>query len=152
MKTIPLLFSTITALVFSSLLISAPMIPIGPMNIEGTIEDVTWQPKQFTKGVTVNINGEEVPMSGTLGIDRTSRAQYQVTLIDTLVKKPSGIADDPYYQSFPSGDPVAVTIYHDQDDGYLKKGMRIKIYGYQVDGDEGGIWSSYKKVKILKNN
>lgn len=150
MKTVKFLFLAVIAVFFESSLFSAPMIPIGPMNIEGTIETVTWQPEQFIKGQTVNMDGKDVPLSGTLGADRRIVAKYQVKLIDTIVEKPSGV-DNPYYKSLPSGAPISATIYHDKDDGYLKKGMRIKIFGYQIGGDEGATWSSYKEIEILKD-
>ena len=37
--------------------------------------------------------------------------------------------------------------YHDRN--YLKKGMRIKVSGYKVAGDEGGTWTSFTGIEIL---
>lgn len=125
------------------------MIPTGPMNIEGTVEEVTWQPGgKLIKGMKVMVKGKEVPMSGSLGVDRITRSKYSVRLTRTVVTRPVS-ENSPYYKSFPSGADAHVTIYHDKDDGYLKKGMRIKIINYRIDGDEGGTWESYEKIDIL---
>jgi hypothetical protein len=150
MKRIVLGFAAACAAVWASVVMSAPMAPVGPADIEGTIEEVSWKEKQEIKGVSVKVGGKMVPVSGSLGVDRTIKAQYNVILTDTVVEKPDSEKDKLYYKSFPSGGRAAVTVYHDADDGYLKKGMRIKVSGYTVGGDEGGVWSSYTKVKILK--
>ncbi|MFH1037666.1 MAG: hypothetical protein V1789_03220 [PVC group bacterium] len=41
---------------------SAPRIPIDPMTIEGTIQEISWHPSSFSQGIP--------GMSGTLGIAR----------------------------------------------------------------------------------
>jgi hypothetical protein len=149
MKTFTCFLSALIVAYCSSSALSAPMIPTGPMDIEGTIEEVTWQPGgKLIKGVKVKMNGKEVPMSGSLGVDRITRSKYSVRLTGTVVTKPAG-ENNPYYKSFPSGTQAIVTIYHDKDDGYMKKGMRIKVINYRIDGDEGGTWESYEKIDIL---
>jgi hypothetical protein len=31
----------------------------------------------------------------------------------------------------------------------MKKGLRIKVRGYKVAGDEGGTWTSFTGIEIL---
>jgi hypothetical protein len=43
---------------------------------------------------------------------------------------------------------ILLNINH-KDKNYLKKGMKIKVRGYEVRGDEGGTWTSYRALEIL---
>jgi len=124
---------------------AAPVPAIGPMTIEGVIETLVWTPETFVKGKGVWRNGKWFPCSGTLGRDRTRPARYRVTLTDTKVESLPG-ADRS--RSFKSGSTITVFIAHPSDDGYLKKGMKIRISGYTVRGDEGGDWYSFSAVTI----
>jgi hypothetical protein len=36
------------------------------------------------------------------------------------------------------------------DKEFLKKGMRITVRGYKIAGDEGGTWTYYTEIKILR--
>jgi hypothetical protein len=129
--------------------LSAPMAPFGPMHLEGTVEEVSWHPREEIKGVSVEVNGKRVPLSGSLGVDRTIRAHYRLVLIDTVVERPESEKANPDYRSYPVGQRATVTVYRDADDGYLRKGMRIRLRGYTEGGDEGGTWSSYDRVEVL---
>lgn len=42
---------------------------------------------------------------------------------------------------------IILQIAH-SDRNHLKKGMKIRVSGYTVRGDEGGTWTSYKKIEI----
>ena len=118
---------------------SAPIPQIGPLTIKGTIKKISWNPKKFIK----KISGA----SGTLGKDREIPAQYRITLTNTVVDDQKA-AD--VHGAYRSGRTLYITIYHNQDDGFLKKRMVIKVYGYQVNGDEGGDWYSFRKIQIIK--
>lgn len=123
---------------------SAPIKQFPPMAIEGTIQEISWHPDKFVKGKY---------STGTLGMDRTIPAYYKITLTDTVIKYKETNSDEGYIPisyGHKSGDIVTVTINHESDDGFLKEGMRIKIYDYQVAGDEGGSWTFFEKIEIIK--
>ncbi|WP_449258515.1 hypothetical protein [Chlorobium limicola] len=128
-------------------LYSAPMPAIGPMTIRGTIEEVTWQPDKFIKASYIVRDGKRHYASGSPGKDRTFPAHYGIMLVRTRVTNEDGA--DPEY-SHASGKPLRVVINHAQNNGFLKKGMRIAVYGYRVRGDEGGDWHYYRKIAMLR--
>jgi len=124
--------------------VAAPMLPVPEVDIEGLIAVISWNPQVTEKGV--------YGMSGSLGGDRTFPAHYQVELVDCNVSFSSGENDDPgSWQHFKTGrhEKYSLTLNHPQDDGFLKPGMRIKVIGYNRSGDEGGIWTSFKKIEFL---
>jgi hypothetical protein len=46
--------------------------------------------------------------------------------------------------------PEIIVLRLDHPDGqFLKKGMRIRVKGYTLRGDEGGDWVSCKEIVIL---
>lgn len=49
-------------LLFSGIIISAPILQVGPVTITGTIQEISWVPDKFVKRI------EE--MSGSAGTDR----------------------------------------------------------------------------------
>jgi hypothetical protein len=122
---------------------AAPIPAIGPMTIEGVIETLAWTPDVFIKGQGIWRDGEWRPYSGSLGHDRTRPAHYRVTLAETNVESLPG-ADAS--RSFRSGSAITVFIAHPANDGYLKKGMKIRIHNYTVRGDEGGEWYSFSAI------
>jgi hypothetical protein len=128
-------------IVFVSGAISAPIIPI-TFTIEGKIKEVVWQPRKF---VRKGIPG----MSGSLGNDSYSLAQYQIVISDFTIK-----ADDERSQSeverLKRSNEVTIFLTHEKEDGFLKKGMNIKVINYCIKGDEGGNWYSYEKIIILE--
>ena len=125
---------------------AAPMPRIGPMTIKGKIESITWYPIKFRNGLYTIRNGKRHYASGSLGHDRTIPAHYSIFLSGTTVHNEKGA--DPEY-SFQSGTVIRIVINHPENDGLLKTGMRITIYGYSVDRDEGGDWYGYEKIGIL---
>ncbi|MFC2149206.1 hypothetical protein ACFLQ8_00725 [Candidatus Auribacterota bacterium] len=128
-----------------------PQIPTGKMDIEGTIEEAKWIDKKVIKGEYDydEETGEAIQMSGSAGMDRTIPAHYTVKLTDTVVANSPSSADGYYYIPYKSGDILMLSIDYDKDDRTLKKGMRIKIYEYNEEGDEGGESSSYEKIEII---
>lgn len=62
-----LLFLTINAL-------SAPIRPVGPVDVRGTVSEIKWVPEEKLKGIP--------GMSGSAGHDRVIPAHFLVTLID----------------------------------------------------------------------
>lgn len=84
-------------------------------------------------------------MSGSAGVDRTMPARYVVTLVNVSVEgkgagKPRMLKED---------GRAEITLPHDRNDGFLKKGMRIAVIGYLERGDEGGTWTSFERIEIL---
>lgn len=117
----------------------APMPQIGPMTIKGTIQEISWTPDKFLK---------KIPgASGTLGRDRIIPAHYDITLIGTRMVGQNRKDSRPGFRSVTT---IRVTINHPKDDGFLLKGMVIKIFDYRERGDEGGIWYSNRKVVVIR--
>jgi len=119
---------------------AAPLPQMKPISIEGTIKTISWLPEKKVMA--------QPGFSGTLGKDRVFPAHYIINLTDTLVESDSNSTSP--YNKYKSGEDISIIINHMQDDGYLKEGMRIKIYDYKVSGDEGGTWYSFGKIEFLK--
>jgi len=128
---------------------AAPIRPMGPFDITGTISEVQWVPEEFRKG--------KPGWSGSLGHDRTIPAHFLVKLIDydgvaaehaiTITRY---ISFNAYGDKNPSGMPPFVILkINSKDKTFLKSGMKIQVTGYSVRGDEGGTWTSYSGIKIL---
>lgn len=122
---------------------AAPMAPRPELDIEGLIATVEWVPEVTEKGVW--------GMSGSLGGDRTFPAHYQVELVDCNVALAEGeIEPDPGFMpgiKLGKQEKFSVSLNHPADDGLLKRGMRIKVLGYHESGDEGGVWTKYRKIE-----
>ncbi|HQW29237.1 MAG TPA: hypothetical protein PK529_08635 [Verrucomicrobiales bacterium] len=125
----------------------APLPPVGKVAIDGTIERATWEPAQKLNAVK--------GMSGSAGRDRTLPAHFVVVLKEfsgpslnqaRMMNSVVGAAK--------SGEtngtmPSRLTIWvNSNDPTYLKPGMRIRISGYTVSGDEGGTWAHHNRVQI----
>ena len=131
----------ICSIFMSRNILSAPIRQEGPMIIEGTIKKISWLPHKFIKGVP--------GLSGSLGRDRTSPARYIAVLTDTFFERGKA-TDASCYIPYKNGDEITVLINHEEDDGFLKQGMRIKIYDYTAGGDEGGTWTSFRRVDLIE--
>ena len=127
---------------------AAPLPGLGPFDIGGTVIEVRWFPKSEIKGIR--------GLSGSAGRDRTVSAHLQLTLagftgIDhhtaqllTHYVDPS----DPLRTGVPSK-TVLIRINH-PDPHYLRPGMRIGVRAYMIRGDEGGTWTSFSDIMILR--
>ncbi|MGB0560577.1 MAG: hypothetical protein ACPGVO_02085 [Spirulinaceae cyanobacterium] len=109
----------------------APSRFIGPIDLEGTIQHATWHPAEVLPAVP--------GMSGSLGHDRTIPAHYRLRFEAVEVSDPAE------YELLWAN----VVVYHPQDDGFLKAGMRIRIDGLWRAGDEGGEQTHYDRVEVL---
>ena len=122
-------------ILFPTVSFSAPHAPCNPVTIEGTVEEAYWVPAQFVKGKPGGW--------GSTRQDRTFQAHYKVKLAETTVTSTNS-RDLPYCGG------SNLKIIHDQDDGYLQGGMRIKVIEYISGGDEGGDWSSFNAIEISR--
>ncbi|MBI5818698.1 MAG: hypothetical protein HZA88_06905 [Verrucomicrobia bacterium] len=128
---------------------SAPMRPIGPMDITGTVQAVQWVAKHEVKA---RIPGA----SGTLGIDRMIGAHFLITLRDYAGPDEKMLAamSRAFSVIFPGSEPpdgvrVIGLKLNTDDPKLLRAGMKIRVTGYAIGGDEGATWTSYKRLEIL---
>lgn len=134
--------------IMASDLIAAPLMPLGPFDITGTIRDIQWAPEKKVKGIP--------GMSGSAGRDRVIQAHFLITLTDFEgVGSETAIAMTRYLDWSSTKDvrkdekPSSLLLkLNHSDKEYLKRGMNIKVIGYTVRGDEGGTWTSYKNIEI----
>lgn len=129
----------------------APIIPVGPINICGTVNEVRWMPEKIVKGIP--------GMSGTAGKDRVLPAHFLITLrnfdgVDSeIARRMTGYLDWSVFKDAEqkrSRTFILLKINHN-DKNYLRKGMKIDISGYTVRGDEGGTWTSYEKIDMVSS-
>jgi hypothetical protein len=126
---------------------AAPIPPLGPVDITGTVVQAQWIPEQKIKGIP--------GMSGTLGIDRVKRAHFVVALeqyegVDAkTARQMTGYLDASAPREPDSTQaPQRILMQLDHEDKeFLKKGMRITVKGYKIAGDEGGTWTSYEEIR-----
>jgi len=129
--------------------LAAPIRPIGPVDVSGTVSDLKWNPDKKIKGLP--------GMSGSAGVDRTVPAHFLVTLKDFVgVDSKTALMMTRYVDWSAFKDekdnfipPFIILKINQNDNNYLKQGMFIKVSGYTVRGDEGGTWTYYTKVDIL---
>jgi len=130
------------------LLLASPKFVAGPVDIQGTIREVTWVPDEEVKAQRI---------TGSAGFDRTIPAHFLVSVgdytgldADTLDCMKSlykwSIPDQKEQSEMPL---VLVLWLPHPDKTFLKKGMRIRVQGYTIRGDEGGDIGSYKNLDIL---
>jgi hypothetical protein len=151
MKKMATLFLIAGLVLFGGLAaLSAPIRPVGPADITGKISEVRWVPEKTVKGVP--------RMSGSAGRDRVVSPHFLIRLVDFEGVSPEAAVtmtrylDGSAYQNQDLKDRPSFILlkidYNDQD--YLKKGLRIKVRGYKVAGDEGGTWTSFAGIEILQ--
>ena len=129
--------------------LAAPIRPFGPVDVNGIIGDLHWYPKKKEKAIR--------GMSGSAGVDRVMPAHFFITLrVVEGVDPQNAVAMTRYFDSeaFKYEDKnsmptfVVMKINHN-DKNFLKKGMKIKVFGYTIRGDEGGTWTYYSKIDIV---
>jgi hypothetical protein len=129
--------------------LAAPIRPVGPVDVTGRVSETTWVPEQKIKG--------RPGMSGSLGHDRINPSHFLVTLIDYEgVTSETAVTMTRYinwtalkgYEPLKRPSFILLKINH-TDKNFLKKGLKIRVVGYTVRGDEGGTWTSYTRVEIL---
>jgi hypothetical protein len=129
--------------------IAAPIRPLGPVDIRGTVSDYAWVPEKKVKASR--------GMSGSAGRDRTIPAHFLITLRDFEGVDPqTAVAMTRYldWSAFKDGGkdfrpPFILLKINHTDQYYLKKGMKIKVSGYTVRGDEGGTWTYFTRIDII---
>ena len=136
MKQLRLILMTAGQILFASFSVASPIIPQAGITIEGCIDEILWIPDKHLEG--------ESGMSGSAGIARVVPAHYAIRLIDTTISSRE-------YGATPlkSGEAAEIKINHPKKDGYLKKGMNIRVIDYLVMGDEGGVWTSFARIEML---
>ncbi len=116
----------------------------------GTIAEVKWAPEVSVKG--------RKGFSGSLGRDRVFPAHFEVTL-----RKYSGPTAKEAWRlnGFMSVEadaawdrdklpPILEVWVNSEKRELLKPGMRLRLHGYRVTGDEGGTWTSVDRWEILE--
>jgi hypothetical protein len=129
---------------------SAPIRPVGPADISGTISEVRWVPERTVKAVP--------RMSGSAGKDRVVSPHFLIRLVDFEGVSPEAAITMTRYldwsahpdQDLKDSPPFILLKVDSSDRNYLEKGLRIKVSGYKVAGDEGGTWTSFTSIEILR--
>jgi hypothetical protein len=124
-----------------SYLSAAPMAPVDPVDIKGTIVYAEWTPERKVKGMP--------GASGSLGSDRTFPAQYRIQLKDFKVFYPKETSWKWIGESMEMGYPTIEVILPEKNKRALGLGMDIMIRGYTRRGDEGGTWYYNHGVEIV---
>jgi hypothetical protein len=125
---------------------AAPIPPAGPFDIVGTISEVKWVPEQYIPG--------KPGWSGSLGHDRVVLAHFVVRLVkykgvsaENAVRVTRYITYNAYGDKNPSCLPPFIILkINSKNKNFLKTGMKLRIKGYSVRGDEGGTWTSFTGI------
>jgi hypothetical protein len=149
MKIIRILLLILSSLMGTSAF-GAPIPPIGPLDISGVIEEVEWFPERPVKGIP--------RMSGSSGKDRVVSPHFLIRLKDFEGVEPEVALRMTRYLDCQAindkdlkGFPPLISIKVDWSDrNYLKKRMRIRVRGYKIGGDEGGTWTTFSGIEIIK--
>lgn len=118
---------------------AVPMIPLGPVDVSGTIVELKWVPAKRVKGIP--------GMSGSAGVDRIIPAHYLAALrpyagpdaqLARLLNY-GALAGD-LNPADPDEAPATLVVWVlGVRPGHLKVGMRVLLPAYTIFGDEGGI-------------
>lgn len=128
---------------------AAPLPRLGPVDISGVIDDVSWIPETTVLG--------KPGMSGSAGRDRAFSPHFRVKLTDfsgvdasTAIAMTRYLDWNAYNNDGSPSKPTFVLLKIDYPDkNYLKKGMKIKVLAYTIGGDEGGTWASFGGIEFL---
>jgi len=127
----------------------APLPPMKPVTVEGTIERVQWSPDTKIPG--------RPGLSGSLGVDRVEPAHFRITLVDyrgvdtATAWRLNRLVGELGASTADEREPPhsLVLKLNDDEPRALIPGMRIRVRGYVVSGDEGGTWTRYQSRDIL---
>ncbi len=118
---------------------AVPMIPLGPVDVSGTVADLKWIPAKRVRGIPGR--------SGSAGVNRIIPAHFLARLrpysgpdasLARLLNHMVGAADQ--NPADPAQAPAALTVWIlDVRPNQLKVGTRVFLPGYTIFGDEGGI-------------
>jgi hypothetical protein len=122
---------------------AVPMIPMGPVDVSGTVVGLKWIPAQRIRGIP--------GMSGSVGVNRIIPAHFLAALrpyagpdaeLARLLNHMVGAANlnPPNREQAPA---TLVVWVRDVRPGQLKVGMRILLPAYTISGDEGGIMAAH---------
>jgi hypothetical protein len=133
----------------ASFAFSAPVPPVGPVDVEGTVLRADWLPEKSVRGIPNR--------SGSAGFDRTIPARFMVYLTDYSGIDAKAIRRMKVFYRWSASDNlnssgmpefIVLQLPH-QDKTLIKEGMRVRVRGYVLRGDEGGDWTSYREIQIL---
>jgi hypothetical protein len=134
------------AVVIISAAEAAPLPPFPPVNICGVIVEQSWIPTEFAQG--------RPGFSGSLGHDRTFPAHVRIILenytgIDaTIAKTING-----FLSVTELSEMKRVLLLLPTDNPELLRGFhRLCIEGFTIRGDEGGTWTTYRRMVPIRND
>lgn len=123
-------------------------IPEKKYDIVGMIAEINWYPEKSIKGIE--------RMSGSAGKDRIMPAHYIIKLINYEGINQDNASIISRYIQFDAIKnhgtkrvPFLIIKINHEDKNFLKKDMKIKVYGYTIRGDEGGTYTYYDRIEIL---
>jgi hypothetical protein len=126
----------------------APLKPLGPIDITGTVSEIKWLPEEKVKGMP--------GFAGTLGHNRVVPAHFLIKLTafegvdsETAVSMTKYLDWNALKDEKDKERPPFILLWINYNDYYLTSGMKIRVSGYEIKGDEGGTWTSYKELEIL---
>jgi len=122
---------------------AAPLPPLDKYDITGTISELQWYPEKRIKGIP--------QMSGSAGYDRTMPAHFIVKLINySGIDSATATRITRYINPHKPASPLYILLkINHENPYYLNKGMKIKVIEYTIRGDEGGTYTSYKRIIII---
>jgi hypothetical protein len=129
---------------------AAPIRPVGPLEVTGTISELRWIPERLIQG--------RPGLTGSAGRDRLEAAHFLVKLINYEGITPetarimTHYLDESAFMNPPvMGQPSFILLkIGSKNPDNLKPGLRIRVTGYKVAGDEGGTWTSCTEIIILR--
>lgn len=128
---------------------SVPLPPTDKYDITGIISEINWYSKKFIRGIPGK--------SGSAGKDRIMPAHYIIKLInyeginyEDAIKITRYIKGNTFNEHENKKPSFVILKINHREKNYLKKGMKIKVTGYTVRGDEGGTYTYYENIKILE--
>jgi hypothetical protein len=136
-------------LLLAGMIGAAPLPPMKPVTVTGTIVEAKWVAEREVKG--------SPGMSGSLGHDRKFPAHFIIGLKDLdgvtteAAARMTGLLGSQSALSQGMKSAPMVLLLNDDNKDHLKAEKRIRVTNYQVSGDEGGTWTKYDKVEILSN-